>query len=850
MADDSLVFNAEANLAPAAPAPATAPQGPPPLPNEPDASLIARAAVAEGDPNNAESYRAIGQVIANRAAKSGQSVADVLAEPGQFEAYQNGHIQSVDTNSSEYKAALAATQGVKAGDSPNDSFFNPKIVAQRGVKPPFDPAKGTMIGSQLFGTGYATNMATLNPAEQAAWDAVGGPAQAQVVPPGGSSQGAAPIGASNALKFLDLHGIRQQGDPIGSRLNPALQKGDTVPAEQGSWYITPQGQIKQTGDPTPDYLPLYREAVMKQGGGLAQLAGGLVQGIGPDIARGANRLAPGLAFGGGNPMYGALAQAQGGPSALELGQAAEKGFAQQARAYDIANIGSKEAQTGRFVGQAIPATAAAAAVPELEVPSALRGVPLIGAGVKAATNALRGVASATTNVGVNPTPVSQQLATGAALGVAVPAALGAAGRVGSAIGDTVRGIVEPLTETGRGNIADRLIAARAAGSNITNPDLTEYVPGSTPTTAEALGNTGLAIAQRSITNDPRFTELGRANAAARDAVVSALKGDPAQREALVADRDAQTAPLLRQAFANPQPTDPTPVVQKIDQILAGKAGQRDAVAQPLQEVRSKLVNSDGSMQTDPEQLWGIRQDIDDRLSPLARGTARSAQAAASQLMEVKQALDPVIEQGAPGFQKYVQNFADLSRPINEHDFLQGLNLTTPTGQVTAGQVGSALKTVARMQAAGGVNGAKALSPDTVQTLQNLQADLARQGNNQLGRGQGSDTVQKAVENMASGTAALHPLLSVAGMHLGPLGSAAAALGNGFYMGQRNKILNAYADRLLNPELGMAALQPRSPGTAGSALQGVGAVAKKVEIPLSALMGVRLSNPSPVGANAQ
>ena len=44
-----------------------------------------------------------------------------------------------------------------------------------------------------------------------------------------------------------------------------------------------------------------------------------------------------------------------------------------------------------------------------------------------------------------------------------------------------------------------------------------------------------------------------------------------------ATRDAVTSPLREAAFAGKKPVDPTPVVDVIDNILAGPAGQRDPV---------------------------------------------------------------------------------------------------------------------------------------------------------------------------------------------------------------------------------------------------------------------------------
>lgn len=119
---------------------------PPALPDTSDADLIARTAVAEGDATP-DSWAAVAGVIRNRMAKTGKTAAQVISEPNQFEAYGNGNIQGVDPGSPRYQAALAATQGVKAGDVPYDAFYSPSIVAARGHgTPPFDPATGVKVG--------------------------------------------------------------------------------------------------------------------------------------------------------------------------------------------------------------------------------------------------------------------------------------------------------------------------------------------------------------------------------------------------------------------------------------------------------------------------------------------------------------------------------------------------------------------------------------------------------------------------------------------------------------------------------------------------------------------------------
>src|SRR5258706_13021223 len=105
-------------------------------------------------------------------AKSGKTASQILSEPGQYETFPNGRIQGVNTQSPQYQQAFSIAQGMKAGYTPYDSFFQPNIVKQRGTKPPFDPSQGTMVGTQLFGNAYGGTDANSDwtPADQAKWD--------------------------------------------------------------------------------------------------------------------------------------------------------------------------------------------------------------------------------------------------------------------------------------------------------------------------------------------------------------------------------------------------------------------------------------------------------------------------------------------------------------------------------------------------------------------------------------------------------------------------------------------------------------------------------------------------------
>lgn len=394
-----------------------------------DDELIARAALAEGD-HTPDSWRAVAGVVRNRMAKTGKTAAQVLSEPNQFEAYSNGSIQGVDINSPAFKSALGVAQGVKPGDVPYDSFYSPSIVAARGHgTPPFDPTTGVKIGTQLFGTGspnYAYGQAPpagLSPDEQKAWDALQPPAPTTVA---GQTPGVGTSVRNEEGKLLTKAQEKWYSDhqPPGG-WNPdlmpkALAPGHPLPATPGAHYVDYDGV----------------EHVVPGGalGFAKSVAAGVLQGAVMDTTSSANKLT-----GGGfatDPMAGALSQTQGGPGAIDMAQAALQGSAQQQRDYATAHQGDQAAQGGRFIGQSLPSTAAAALVPEIKIPGmAAKGAVgvLANLGSKVATNAARGVAATAPNVGANAAPVGEQLATGAAAGVLAPAALGAAGKAGAAM---------------------------------------------------------------------------------------------------------------------------------------------------------------------------------------------------------------------------------------------------------------------------------------------------------------------------------------------------------------------------------------------------------------------------------
>lgn len=364
--------------------------------------------------------------------------------------------------------------------------------------------------------------------------------------------------------------------------------------------------------------------------------------------------------------------------------------------------------------------------------------------------------------------------------------------------------------------ADRTIR-HFAGNGNTTIDMSSAIPGSKPTLSQSIvgGNPGIAALERSVRdafpND--FVARETANQAARADHLVSVTGTPADLAAAEAERDAMTAKARTTAFADPQPTDPTPAIQQIDQILKSGQGQRTTVANALNDIRSKLVDAKGNLQTDPEQLYGIRQHINDIISPKAAGTASDARAAARELITVKGALDPVIEKGAPGFTDYIKQYEELSKPINGMQALQNMQLTDAQGNIQLGRLNTNINALERQQKQPGARLADSVTDEQLDALKTLRDDFRRDSKSQLGKSLGSNTVQNLGTNQALNVIG-HPLVGAAGLSTATanpiVGAAAMAARYGLQkMGDKGQsmVLEALRRKLLDPAQAATAFPP-------------------------------------------
>ena len=343
-------------------------------------------------------------------------------------------------------------------------------------------------------------------------------------------------------------------------------------------------------------------------------------------------------------------------------------------------------------------------------------------------------------------------------------------------------------------------------------DHTVYVPGTKRTLAARDFSVENAVAEKTaMATDPEFAGAVKAikddSAGVTTDAFKNLAGDNRAIELAHEARDAATPDAI-DLFKDQDPVNAQPVVDKIDEILAGPSGKRSAVVSVLKDVRAKLFDANGDLETMPDQLYGARQNITDKLK--AGGTDPAAMLSKSELNAVKTVLDPVITNGAPAFGDYLKNYADLSKPIDQMTFLQSKllgpgKITDASGQVTWGGMQKLLEKIAVDRGKSGFNAAKTLTDDQLQNLIAIRNELAANHyRDRLAAVKGSDTAQQlsmgarmvAGDIPAPVNAAVH--LGLVGTH--GLGNVAYEFGLKPWLKNRAARLAAASDAELKSQL--------------------------------------------------
>ena len=250
------------------------------------------------------------------------------------------------------------------------------------------------------------------------------------------------------------------------------------------------------------------------------------------------------------------------------------------------------------------------------------------------------------------------------------------------------GLVKPFTQEGReviiGNLLNRLATdPQRAQANLAAGG--PLVPGVRPTTAGLARDPGLAAAEtpiRALDQSGAFAQTLSANQQKLLEAFRRISGRPGSIEAAEAKRYDVTAPLRTEAFAGATPVSAAPVFQAIGATMADPNKQRVNVDQAMTYVQG-LLNKRVDPETgviDPRALYSVRKDITDAMSGKLSGDLTNIRLARGELQQLLPVIDSVIESGAPGFQRYMGQFAKSSSAIDQMRLLQGIEAKVTTGQ--------------------------------------------------------------------------------------------------------------------------------------------------------------------------
>ena len=296
-------------------------------------------------------------------------------------------------------------------------------------------------------------------------------------------------------------------------------------------------------------------------------------------------------------------------------------------------------------------------------------------------------------------------------------------------------MVKPFTQEGREVMVGNVLRNLATNPEraITNlQQATPTVPGVRVTTAAGARDPGLAAAEtpiRALDQSGAFPSVLSANQQALMESFRRLSGKPGSIEAAEAKRQSITAPMRESAFANAQPVSVEPIAAAIQGITINPATQRQTVDQAMKYVTDLLAKRvDPETGTiNPMALYSVRKDITDAMAGKLSGDLANLRLARGQLNDLLPVIDATIEAGAPGFNRYMQQFAKSSSAIDQMRLLQGIEGKVTTGQpnLMTGEPVLAASALRRQVAAKSDEIGAQLSPAAQKRLENIINEINR-----------------------------------------------------------------------------------------------------------------------------
>lgn len=422
----------------------------------------------------------------------------------------------------------------------------------------------------------------------------------------------------------------------------------------------------------------------------------------------------------------------------------------------------------------------------------------------------------------------EQAGVGGLLGAATPAVAAGAKAVGQSLWNAVKPVVQPGRFVGQG-LAGAMDPAEAAAAAANIRGAQQFVPGSSPTTAQAAQTPVMVQTEKAASNIPAFKtgalQRGIDNNDARWQALMGVAQDPAALQSAQAARDAAVAPLY--AAANSKTTN------------VGKGfinfAQRPAVQSAMQQA-DQLAQNEGVQLKWPtpndRAISGQALDYTGRALGDMIGVAKRAgnDQQARALTDAQSYLKSWTSAYIPEVKQAAQTYAQMSVPVNTMEAGQAIANGLGTRAMNAGGAPeiqmmpfrSALQSAMKNSPYGINAGAHA-------TLQGIGQDLQRATVSNSIRSPGSDTAYNLAANGWLAKQLYGPTFGGAGnlgKAAGALGAAALGhpmiglgiLGGGNKIGQMvgSRLQGRLSDLLLNPDTVLPYLDTR----AASAAQGV------------------------------
>jgi hypothetical protein len=235
------------------------------------------------------------------------------------------------------------------------------------------------------------------------------------------------------------------------------------------------------------------------------------------------------------------------------------------------------------------------------------------------------------------------------------------------------GVKDALTKQGQRKVAGNILDESAVNAERASRNLADeaaFGSGvSDKTTGQASRDPGLLTlerATRALDAQGKFGQrISEANTR-RQKILDVLGGDDVA--VARAARNEVTGAQREAAFDQASPVTVKPVVDRINALLKSPEGSRKVVRDALETYKREIEGI-----TDARVLYEIRKDLNDAMQgKFSRGERSDFKLAKSQLKTVKNAIDDQIEKSAPGFKKYLEDYAALSRDIEQREIIQSI----------------------------------------------------------------------------------------------------------------------------------------------------------------------------------